>query len=67
MEGGVAHEGHGVFVGDVERIIAEKGYKKNAVAKRVGISGQKLSDMLNGRAIIRKDNAIYRSEYGPEG
>ena len=40
---------------NIERIIAEKGYKKNAVAKRAGISGQKLSDMLNGRAIIRAE------------
>lgn len=39
----------------IEKIIAEKGYKKKAVAQRAGISDQKLSDMLSGRAIIRAD------------
>ena len=40
---------------NIERIINEKGYKKSFVARRAGITTQKLSDMLNGRAIIRAE------------
>lgn len=40
---------------NIERIIQEKGYKKYAVARRAGITDQKLSDMLGGRAIIRAE------------
>ena len=44
-----------VVASNIERIIHEKGYKKNAVATRAGITGQKLCDMLAGRAIIRAE------------
>ena len=40
---------------NIEKIIAEKGYKKNAVARKAGITDQKLSDMLGGRAVIRAE------------
>jgi len=40
---------------NLERIIAEKGYKKKVVAQRAGITAQNLSDMLKGRKIIRAD------------
>lgn len=44
-----------IVASNIERIIEEKGYKKNAVARRAGISDQKLSDMLGGRAVIRAE------------
>ena len=37
------------------RIIEEKDLKKKGVAKRAGITGQKLSDILAGRSVIRAD------------
>lgn len=40
---------------NLERIISEKGLKKGAVAKMAGITDQKLSDMLAGRAVIRSE------------
>lgn len=59
---------------NIERIIDEKGYKKKVIAERAGISAQKLSDMLNGRSVIRAEmipsicqalevepNALYRN------
>lgn len=44
-----------IVANNIERIINEKGYKKNAVARRAGISDHKLSDMLGGRAVIRAE------------
>ena len=44
-----------VVATNIARIIDEKGFKKNAIARRAGISDQKLSDMLNGRAVIRAE------------
>lgn len=35
------------------RIINEKGMKQGAVAERAGYSKQQLSDMINGRRIIK--------------
>lgn len=37
------------------RIIDEKDLKKKAVARRAGLSGQALSDIIAGRKIIRAD------------
>ena len=37
------------------RIIDEKDLKKKAVARRAGITGQALSDIIAGRKVIRAD------------
>lgn len=37
------------------RIIEEKDLKKKGVARRAGITGQMLSDILAGRKVIRAD------------
>ena len=37
----------------VRMIIAKKGLRQNAVAKRARLSEQQLSDMLNGRKLIK--------------
>lgn len=37
------------------RIIDEKELKKKGVAKRAGMSAQMLSDIINGRKVIRAD------------
>ena len=34
-------------------IINQKGLKQSAIARKLGISDQKFSDMLNGRRIIK--------------
>lgn len=39
--------------GNIERIIREKGLKKCVVALKAGLTGQELSDVLNGRRIIK--------------
>ncbi len=44
-----------IVASNIERIIQSKGFKKNAVARRAGITNQKLSDMLAGRAVIRAE------------
>lgn len=41
--------------GNLIRIIEEKGLVKKGVAKRAGITSQNLSDILNGRKVIRAD------------
>lgn len=41
---------------NIQEIIDEKGLKKYAVARMAGISGQKLSDMLAGRATIKAEH-----------
>lgn len=37
----------------IEEIIKQKGLKKSAVAKKIGLTPQQFSDMLNGRRIIK--------------
>jgi DNA-binding Xre family transcriptional regulator len=37
----------------INTLIEQKGLKKLYVASKVGISGQKLSDILAGRALVR--------------
>lgn len=37
----------------VRTIIAKKGLRQKGVAQRAGLSEQQLSDMLNGRKLIR--------------
>ncbi len=38
---------------NLARIIKERGLKQSAVAQWAGYSGQQLTDMLNGRKIIK--------------
>lgn len=40
---------------NIIRVIEEKDLKKKAVAKRAGITGQALSDILAGRKVIKAD------------
>lgn len=43
---------------NIMRIIDEKGLKQCALAKRAGYTNQQLSDMLNGRKIIKPCDAV---------
>lgn len=45
-----------VVAANVRRIIDEKGYKHSAVARRAHLKPQSLSDMLNGRKLIRAEH-----------
>ena len=47
---------------NIQSIIAEKGLKQCAVAKRAGFSNQQFNDMLNGRKIIKPCDALAISE-----
>lgn len=38
---------------NVAAIVSEKGIKQSAIAKRIGVTDQQFSDMLNGRRIIK--------------
>lgn len=40
------------------RVISEKGMKQDAVAKRAGLRGQDLSNMIHGRKIIKCADVI---------
>ena len=42
----------------IERIIKERGLKKNVVAARANMSTQMFSDILNGRRLIKPSNII---------
>lgn len=42
----------------VNRIIGERGLKQGAVAERAGMSNQMLSDMLNGRRLIKARDVL---------
>ena len=42
----------------VNRIITERGLKQTAVAKMAGMSDQTLSDMLNGRRLIKAKDVL---------
>lgn len=42
----------------IKGIIAEKEIKKQTVAKKLGLSPSKFSDLLNGRRIIRGSDII---------
>lgn len=42
----------------IEKVIFEKGLKKQAVAERIGITPQQFSDMLNKRRIIKHTDII---------
>ena len=48
-----AKEYNVVLPENICRIINEKGMKQGAVAERAGYSKQPLSDMINGRRIIK--------------
>lgn len=43
---------------NINRIISEKGLKHGAVAAWAGFSKQQFSDMLNGRKVIKCNDAI---------
>lgn len=40
---------------NIVRVIEEKDLKKKAVAKRAGLTGQALSDIIAGRKVIKAD------------
>lgn len=40
---------------NLDRIIQEKGYKQGAVARKAGLTVQKMSNMMRGRAVIRAE------------
>ena len=42
----------------IERIIKERGLKKNVVAARANMSTQMFSDILNGRRLIKPSDII---------
>lgn len=42
----------------VNRIIGERGLKQRAVAEMAGMSNQMLSDMLNGRRLIKARDVL---------
>ena len=44
---------NGNVPGNIERIIDEKGLKKSSIAKKAGMKPQELTDMLNGRKLIK--------------
>ena len=43
---------------NIDRIIDAKGMKQGAIAKRAGFTVQQMSDMLNGRRIIKPVDVI---------
>ena len=43
---------------NVARIIEKKGFKQKAIAERMGITNQMLSDILNGRKAIRPEDSL---------
>lgn len=56
MKGGEimkAAEYNTIIPQNINRIIEEKGFKQGAVAEKAGFSQRELSDMLNGRRIIK--------------
>lgn len=46
----------------VDKIIADRGLKKGAVARKAGIPEQAFSDMLNGRRLIRASDLLNISQ-----
>ena len=44
-----------IIAANVKRLMNEKGLKQCAVAKKSGIPARSLSDMLNGRRVIRAE------------
>ena len=47
-----------VIADNIKNIIAEKGLKQGFVAEKAGLSPTDLSNLLNGRKIIRDDNIL---------
>lgn len=41
---------------EINRIISESGYKKSYIAKKIGVRGDKLSRLLNGRQMWNTDD-----------
>ena len=44
------------IVANVKEVITQKGMKQNIVAKRAGMSPQALSDIINGRKLLRVEH-----------
>ncbi len=42
----------------IERVIFEKGLKKQAVANRIGLSPQQFSELLHGRRAIKSSDIL---------
>lgn len=51
-----------IFKENFQRIVREKGTKNYFVSEKAGLSKQQLSDMLNGRKIIKLEDAIKIAE-----
>ncbi len=47
-----------IIAKNLSEIIQKKGIKKCVVAERAGLTPNMLSDMLNGRKIIRESNIL---------
>lgn len=47
---------------NITRIIEQKGLKQVYVAKKVGLTGQQLTDMLNGRRLIKVSDLLKISD-----
>lgn len=47
---------------NINRIITERGLKQGAVASMAGLSARQLSDMLNGRRIIKPCDVVAIAE-----
>lgn len=47
---------------NVNRILSQKGLKQLFVAKKAGLTGQQLTDMLNGRRLIKISDLIKLSD-----
>ena len=43
---------------NIKNIIKDKGYKKKAIAAKMGYTENQFSDLLNGRRIVRLDDII---------
>lgn len=46
-------ECNGCVPENIQRIISEKGYKQNAIARKAGLTDQQLTDIIKGRRIIK--------------
>ena len=46
-------EYNGKIPENIRKIIAEKGFKQGFIAKRAGMTDQQLTDIVNGRRIIK--------------
>lgn len=47
-----------MIIDNIKSIIADKGYKQCAIAKKAGMTPRELNDLLYGRKIFRADYVI---------